>query len=126
MPKFRKQVHELTTRFEKWLYVIKNLNRLERVPDALREKIFERLFEVAEIARLSHRELMSYEDSLKYYRDLKNSLDTARMEGRLEGELETTLEVIRNGLTAGVSVDVLATLTGLTSHNIQELIRKGL
>lgn len=126
MPKFRKQIHELTTRFEKWLYVIKNLNRLERIPDALREKIFERLFEVAEIAKLSHRELMSYEDSLKYYRDLKNSLDTARLEGRIEGETEAKLDVIRNGLAAGLAVDVLAKLTGMTEHDIQALIRKGL
>ena len=37
MPKFNKPVDELVTRFDKWLYVIRNLNRLDHVPDKLRE-----------------------------------------------------------------------------------------
>lgn len=71
MPKFDKEVEQLETRFDKWLYVLKNLNRLDRIPDRLRERIFERLFEVAEVAKFTREELLSYEDSLKYYRDLK-------------------------------------------------------
>lgn len=38
---------------------------------------FKRLFEVAEIARFSPEEAQAHEDSLRSYRDLKNSLDTA-------------------------------------------------
>ena len=34
--------------------------------------------EVAEIAKFTPVELKEYEDSLKTYRDLKNSIDTAR------------------------------------------------
>ncbi len=37
MPKFNKDLDELETRFDKWLYVIRNLNRLDRLPDKLRE-----------------------------------------------------------------------------------------
>jgi hypothetical protein len=82
MPKFQKDVRELTTRFDKWMFVIRNLNKPDRIPNELREGIFERLFEVAEIARsgetrFSPEEVQAYEDSLKSYRDLKNSLDTA-------------------------------------------------
>jgi predicted transposase/invertase (TIGR01784 family) len=84
MPKFNKSVDELTTRFDKWLYVLKNLNKLERIPEKLQEKIFERLFKTAEIAKFNPEQVNSYEDSLKYYRDIKNSLDTAREEGKIE------------------------------------------
>lgn len=126
MPKFEKGAEELETRFEKWLFVLKNLNRLERIPDRLRERIFERLFEVAEVAKLSREELLSYEDSLKYYRDLKNSLDTAFEEGRLEGKLEGKLEglraVIKNGIAAGVDVKTLANLTGLSEAEVHRII----
>ncbi len=87
MPKFNKSVDELVTRFDKWLYVLRNLNKLERVPDRLREQIFDKLFEAAEIAKFTQEQVQSYEDSLKYYRDLKNSLDTARGEGKIEGKL---------------------------------------
>lgn len=120
MPKFTKGVEELSTRFEKWLYVLKNLNRLERIPDRLRERIFERLFEVAEVAKFSREELISYEDSLKYYRDLKNSLDTAFEEGKVEG----LREVIKNGSTAGVDVKTLAKLTGLSEVEVSRIINE--
>jgi predicted transposase/invertase (TIGR01784 family) len=82
MPKFNKTVDELETRFDKWLYVIRNLNKLDRIPEKLREQIFDKLFETAEIAKFTQDQVRSYEDSLKYYRDLKNSLDTARDEGK--------------------------------------------
>jgi hypothetical protein len=78
MPKFNKSVEELETRFDKWLYVLKNLHRLDRIPDKLRETIFTRLFEKAEIAKFSQDQYRNYEDSLIYYRDLKNSLSTSR------------------------------------------------
>ena len=39
MPKFNKTVDELETRFDKWLFVLRNLNRLDRVPDKLKEQI---------------------------------------------------------------------------------------
>ena len=88
MPKFNKKVEELETRFEKWMYVLKNLKRLDRLPDKLREKVFEKIFSVAEIAKLSKEEYKQYIVSLNAYRDFKNSIDTARDEGRAEGEQE--------------------------------------
>ena len=117
MPKFSKTVDELTTRFEKWLYVIRNLNRLDRVPDKLREQVFEKLFATAEIARFTPEQVRSYEDSLKHYRDLKNSLDTAREEGR-EVERE---EIARKMRVAGLPTATIASLTGLSEAQIDAL-----
>ena len=85
MPKFTKRVEELETRFEKWMYVIKNLKRLDNVPDRFRERIFEKMFAVAEVAKLTPDEYQAYIDSLNSYRDLKNSLDYAKLEGLAEG-----------------------------------------
>ena len=42
--------------------------------------------EVAEIAKFTPVELKEYEDSLKTYRNLKNSLDTAEEKGETKGE----------------------------------------
>ncbi len=125
MPKFNKSLDELETRFDKWLYVIKNLNRLERIPEKLQERIFEKFFETAEIAKFTPRQVNSYEDSLKYYRDLKNSLDTARDEGMLEG-IEQGIEqekiaVAKQGLKKGLSVEDIADLTGLSKNQIENL-----
>jgi len=113
MPKFNKTIDELTSRFEKWLYVIKNLNKLDRVPDKLREQIFDKLFETAEIAKFTPDQIRSYEDSLKYYRDLKNSLDTAREEGKIE--------IVINMLKKGFSISDISELTGLRKEQIEKL-----
>jgi len=40
------------------------------------------------IAKFTKEEYQNYEDSLKHYRDLKNSLDTSKEEGRIEGRIE--------------------------------------
>ncbi len=125
MPKFNKSVEELENRFEKWLFVIKNLNRLERIPEKLQEKIFLQLFETAEIAKFTQKEYQDYEDSLKYYRDIKNSLDTAKEEGRKEGigigEKRKALEVTKKLLKKGLSVEDISEATGLNPNDIINL-----
>ena len=50
--------------------------------------VFTKLFEEAEIAKFTPTELKEYEDSLKAYRDVKNSIDTALEKGREEGMAE--------------------------------------
>ncbi len=117
MPKFNKKAEELDTHFEKWLFVLKNLHKLDRIPEKLKENIFLKLFETAEIAKFSPKEYQEYEDSLKYYRDLKNSLDTAREEGKIEGKIE----VVKNLLKNGVDIEIIIKSTGLSEDEIEEL-----
>ena len=50
------------------------------------------VFETAEIAKFSHEQIDSYEDSLKSYRDLKNSLHTATEDGQVKGKIEGKIE----------------------------------
>ncbi|GAB2778377.1 hypothetical protein GCM10027275_22180 [Rhabdobacter roseus] len=70
-------------------------------------------------------QIRSYEDSLKYYRDLKNSLDTAREEGVLEGiekgRLEAIEKVAKNLIKMGIDADIIAETTGLTIQQIEKL-----
>jgi len=92
MPKFNKEVEDLETHFEKWLYVIKNLNRLDTIPDRLRERVFEKMFAAAEIAKLTNEEYLAYIDSLNSYRDYENTLEYAETKGKLEGRAEGRAE----------------------------------
>ncbi|MGM9839597.1 MAG: Rpn family recombination-promoting nuclease/putative transposase [Sodaliphilus sp.] len=100
--KFDKNADELTTTFEKWLYVLKNLSRLDNQPQSLRDKVFDRLFTQAEIATFTPRELKAYEDSRKAYRDLKNCLDSAIREGIKEGMEEGLKKGMEEGLKKGL------------------------
>ena len=117
MPKFNKEVEDLKTRFEKWLYVLKNLHKLDRVPDRLRESIFMQLFETAEIAKFTKEEYHHYEDSLKYYRDLKNSLDTSKEEGKIE----RTKEIAKNMLLDNEPIEKIIKYTGLSAKEIEKI-----
>jgi hypothetical protein len=107
------EVDELETRFDKWLYVIRNLNKLDRIPEKLRERIFDKVFETAEIARFTQDQVRSYEDSLKYYRDLRNSLETAKD--------EKAIEIARNLMNSVISIDIIIKSTGLTRDQIEKL-----
>ena len=117
MPKFNKTAEELDTKFDKWLYVLKNLHRLDRIPEKLKENIFLKLFETAEIAKFNQQEYHEYEDSLKYYRDIINSLDTARE----EGERKKQIEIARGMKKDGLSTELISKYTGLSSDDINEM-----
>ena len=136
--KFDKTVDQLSTTFEKWLYVLKNLSRLDNQPQSLRDKVFDRLFTQAEIAKFNPRELREYEDSRKAYRDLKNCLDTAmreglekgRTEGRAEGRAEGIAEGRAEGIAIavkamysnGMNVDTIAATMNMTSEKVKEIL----
>jgi len=113
VPKFTKEVDELETNFEKWMYVLKNLKRLDNIPDKLQERIFERIFASAEIAKLTPDEYRDYIDSLNSYRDLKNSLDYAKAEGKAE--------VAKKLKTLGIPFEQISKATNLSKEEIERL-----
>lgn len=127
--KFNKTEEELDTLYDKWLYVLKNLSRLDKRPAALKEKVFTKLFEEAEIAKFTPTELKEYEDSLKAYRDVKNSIDSALEKGREEGMAEGVAKgmekekqsTARRLLSMGLSEEQVSTATELPLEEIQKL-----
>ena len=112
--RFDKTDEELTSLSDKWMFVLKNLSRLNNRPSSLREKIFSRLFDAAAIARFTPIELREYEDSLKAYRDIKNSLDTAEAKGREEGINIANLAIAKRMLSDGMDMELVLKYTGLT------------
>lgn len=125
MPLFNKQEHELATRSDKWLYFLKNLENFDHIPAILKEPIFEKAFDTLEEANLTREQLEQYQKSLLTYWELKGVVDTARDEGKAEGLIEGIEQGIR--LTAqklkqeGLSVEMIAKVTGLTVAEIENL-----
>ena len=76
--------------------------------------------EVGEIAKFTPVELKEYEDSLKTYRDLKNSLDTAEEKGEAKEKKAT----IRRLLASCAPVDIIAIATGMTEADVKFLINE--
>jgi predicted transposase/invertase (TIGR01784 family) len=141
MPNFNKGVLALESQLDKWLFFIKNLESLQDIPNLFANSVFETAFEKAELAKMSHEELINYENSLKSYRDLKGVIETAFEEGKEEGinigvEKGITIGVEKGvnigvekekekiasaAIKAGLSDDLIKELTGLTDSEIEKL-----
>lgn len=115
--KFNKRIEELKTNYDKWLFILKNLSRLDRQPEYLQTAVFNRLFAEAEIAKFTRAELREYEDSLKAYRDIKNSLDSAEE----KGERKKAIEIAKNLLEMGMYIENIMKATGLSQKEIDML-----
>ena len=104
----------------KWLYALKNLYKLPQRPKALCDKVFDRLFEEAEIARFTPQEQREYEASKMAYRDIKNSIDTAKREGKEEG----LAEGMERGLAEGMEKGMAEGMEKGMNQRSQEIARK--
>ncbi|MDR1103498.1 MAG: Rpn family recombination-promoting nuclease/putative transposase, partial [Tannerella sp.] len=81
LPKFDKTEDELETLLDKWMYVFKNLAKLNDRPKALRERVFRRLFRIAEIEQLDEKERVAYRESQKHYWDYMSTIQSAEKKG---------------------------------------------
>ena len=79
---------------------------------ALKDKYIN-IFEAAEIARFTPEEREAYEESLKYYRDLKNVVDTSRQEG-----IKTVAKEMK---ADGEPIEKIMKYTNLSREEIEEL-----
>ena len=102
LPKFTKSLEQLETHLDKWLFLFKHLAQLDDRPLLLQEGVFTELFDVAEIANFSRVEQQGYQNSLKYYRDLNNTFDSAKSEARREGLKEGRDEGLKEGRDEGL------------------------
>ena len=101
----------------------------ERYISLLTDFGFDRFFEEAEIAKFTPQEMREYETSKMAYRDIKNSVDTAKREGIAEsmekgmelgmakgmekGMNQKALEIAENMLAMGLSAEQVAKATQL-------------
>ena len=123
--KFDKSIEELKSNYDKWIYVLQNLSRLDRQPTYLQTAVFTRLFKQAEIAGFTRTELREYEDSLKAYRDMKNSLDNAEekgiAKGLIKGERNKAIEIAKNLLEMKMPFETIMKATGLSMEELVKL-----
>ncbi|MDX2043125.1 MAG: hypothetical protein SF097_18035 [Acidobacteriota bacterium] len=104
------------------------------MPDLSTTKVYspeqEQLFEqIAQAADYHFCEMTRYESYLKPYRDLKNIIATARMDGwkrgleesRQKGEAGTTTEIAIRALLEEFPLDFISEVTGLSKIEIENL-----
>ena len=119
MPKFNKTEDELETMFDKWMFVLRNLSRLLERPKALQDRIFQRLFDQAEIAKYSDVERRLYEASQKEYWDYSSTLETAERKGIQKEKIDT----IHRLHAMGLSVEQIAQGTDVEIEEVKKLLQ---
>ena len=114
--KFDKSEDELETDLDKWLYLLKNMSTLLERPAALRDKVFGRLFDVAEYARLDDEERKKYVEAMNTTRDTFNMIAYARK--------ENSYEIARRMIDKGLDMDTILDVTGLTKEDIAKITQQ--
>ena len=127
--RFNKTEEELVTWYDKWMYLFKNMAKLNARPVSFQEKIFDRLFDKAKIANLAPNEYRAYQKSENMGYSYQNTIDYAREEGEKIGEkrgreigrAEEKTAIARNMLTKGYDLKTVSELTGLSIDEVLAL-----
>lgn len=116
LPKFNKQLSELSTLTEKWVYFIKNAENLEVLPENINDEGLKSAYEEANIQTWTQEELDAYEYAFMREEDERARLDKAKQEGKEEMILEMNEE--------GFSIEQIAKVAKKNISEIQQIISK--
>jgi hypothetical protein len=115
------------------MYVLKHLAELQELPEALRNRIFQKLFWEAEIIQMSPEEKKTYDQSLKEFRDMHLMKDMIKEKNRLikkqNADLkqkDVALENVRRNsarilIEASIPVEKISESTGLSITEIEKI-----
>ena len=103
LPSFKKEESECETDFERWIYVLKNMETLQRLPFKARNAVFKKLEEIVDIASMSKEERMKYDESIKVYRDQLAVMEFERNKGLAEGRAEGLAKGKAEGRAEGLA-----------------------
>ena len=130
LPNFEKEIEDLETDLEMWLYILRNITKKEECPEAFRNHpIFKKIFEVAEMANLSPQQYKKYLESMRMYDSLANTRETYIEEKKREVKkvrkqaYEEKLSIAKSLLDVGMLPILVARHTKLPLKVVQQLQR---
>ena len=121
LPFFDKSEEECVTGFEKWIYVLKYMEVLERLPFTAQKKIFDHLAKLADVRCLSSEEQEKYDESIKAADDYYSGLYGSYVEGEENGIAKEKIDTAYRLLSMGLSEAQVSTATELPLEEIQKM-----
>lgn len=142
LPLFNKTETECETDFERWIFVLNNMETLNRMPFKAQKAVFEKLEEIVDVHSLSEEDRVRYENSVNAYRDYLATIDYAAkkgveegfedglqkgiqegiQEGIRKGQQEKALEIARSMKAMGMTSEQIMKVTGLSLAEIESLL----
>ncbi len=121
LPLFKKKAEECVTDFEKWIYVLKHMETLERIPFETQKRIFKRLEDIADIRCLKKEDMERYEESQRAVDNYNLGMYSAWIEGNEKGVMQGKLDTARKLLLMGLSIPQIMEATGLSLEQVNGL-----
>ena len=126
---------------DKWMFALKHVGTLDRLPEDLRVAAFERLFEACEISKFDAERKLKYEHDMMTERDYYSILDTYRedgvkegfekgveqgieqgvLKGQEEGRVEERKRIAQGMIARGIDTETIISLTGLSAEQVHML-----
>ena len=130
LPLFNKTETECETDFERWIFVLNNMETLNRMPFKAQKAVFEKLEEIVDVHSLSEEDRVRYENSVNAYRDYLATIDYAAKKGVEEGfeegfekgRREEKFEMARNLKAMGMTSEQIMNITHLSLAEIESLL----
>lgn len=126
LPLFKKKEDECESDFEKWIYVLKHMEALSRMPFTAQKEIFKKLEEYADSHRLNRKEWEAYENSLWIARDNMACMAAAEREAREKGMKQGREEGLQQGREEGLQQGMAQGIDDAKKSNAKRFLAMGL
>ena len=141
LPYFNKKETECENDFERWIYVLKHMEALNKLPWAAKSPIFKKVSEISDISALSREERLKYDAAIKVYRDnicvyedavergmnegFQKGMEKGMEKGMKEGLEKGMEEGMKEGLERGMEEGITMTARNLKAMGMEsEYIQK--
>ena len=121
LPYFEKSAEACENNFDRWIYLLKHMETIVKLPWPEKNPVFQRLAEISDLGSLSREERMKYDEAIRKYRDTLCVMQSQLDEGIQIGRQQTLASVARNLKAQHVPLDVIASSTGLSIQEIEDL-----
>ncbi|MDR0814661.1 MAG: Rpn family recombination-promoting nuclease/putative transposase [Bacteroidales bacterium] len=124
LPHFTKEIKDLETNADSWLYCLKNMDKFNSKPPEVQGRIFERLFNISRKDKLTQKDMETYNKSILEYNDVRNVADYAKRIGREDGIQEALTNLAIKCARKGMNIIEIADLTDLPIEQVKEILKK--
>lgn len=121
LPYFEKSAEACENNFDRWIYLLKHMETIVKLPWPEKNPVFQRLAEISDLGSLSREERMKYDEAIRKYRDTLCVMQSQLDEGIQIGRQQTLASVARSLKAQHVPLDVIASSTGLSIQEIENL-----
>ena len=128
LPAFQKKAEECETDFERWIYILKNMETSPKELLFARNPIFRKLAAITDLSALPEEERDKYENSIDIFRDNLAVMAAAKNEGEREGmvkgmakgEQKKQWEIALKMQKMGLPIETICRATGLSEEEVEK------